>query len=124
MGSARRLFEPLPGCIPRRVVSDVCSLPSFDFQRRAPGWCLVRDPILVRSGEAPRHAALASLWFERFPLSDPDRVRPVRLSSPSRDALPADRPSPARAAEGKHDFLSSSSRRVEMGPTLRDPRAA
>jgi hypothetical protein len=31
-------------------VSDVCSLPSFDFQRRAPGWCPVRDPILWEVG--------------------------------------------------------------------------
>jgi hypothetical protein len=31
----------------------------------------------VRSGEAPRHAASASLWFDRLPVSDPDRVRPA-----------------------------------------------
>lgn len=31
-------------------IPDVCSLPSFDFQRRAPGWCHARYPILVEVG--------------------------------------------------------------------------
>lgn len=108
-------------------VSDVCSLPSFDFQRRAPGWCPARDPILSwRSGEAPRHAASASLWFERAlsrALIEPGSGGSHHLS---RDVLPADLPSLARAADRSEtpiDRAPDESRwdRLTRSPGQREP---
>ena len=69
------------------------------FKDVHPVWCRARDPILVgRSGEAPRHAALASLWFERALSRALIEPGPMALAT-SRGVLPADPPSPARAAD-------------------------
>lgn len=48
----------------------------------------------------------------------------MALANWSRDVLPADPPSLAPTAQRKQDSRCSSMRRVEMGPTLQDLRAA